>query len=292
MKDLILNPITLSQVNAFVDNPSHALLISGADGSGKTTMAGMIALQLLGLGTRQSLANYPYFTHLKRPEGKQDIPIASIRELGKLLKLKAPGARAIRRVILIEDARDLNDESATALLKMLEEPAPDCVFILTAASPQSLLPTIASRAQHLQIRPVSLPRSLKFLESGYKTADIESAWRLSQGGVGLMLSILRGSKDHPLKVAIDEAKSYLRSDSYQRVLMADTLGRDKKRLSLLLEALVRLLGVLQHSGVESRRDVQQKKLLSSRRLVLGLQRALGDNDSPRLVALELALNLL
>lgn len=292
MKDLLLNQATLSQAKAFINKPSHALLISGGVGSGKASMARMIASALLGLGTIQQLENYPYFTHLKRPEGKQDISIDSIRRLNKQLVLKAPGSREIRRVIFIEDAGDLNEEAANALLKMLEEPAVDCVFILSATSSQGLLPTISSRTQQLQIRPVGLQQSLKFLQPGYLDKEIEAAWRLSQGSAGLMLAILHDDKDHPLKRAIDEAKDYLRSNSYERVLLADSLSRDKNQLALVLEALVKLLGAVQHSGFRSGKGSQQKKLLGSRKLVLKLQKALDVNVSPKLVALELGLNLL
>lgn len=292
MKDLLLHKITSLQIKSLINKPSHALLITGQAGSGKACQAMSLASILLGLGSEKNLQNYPYFTHLKRPEGKQDISIDSIRGLNKLLKLKAPGNREIRRVILIEDAQDLNEEASNALLKMLEEPAADCVFILTATSPHSLLPTISSRAQQLQVRPVSLEQSLKFFGEKYQENDIESAWNLSQGGVGLMLAILRDDKDHPLKAAIDEARGYLRSDNYHRALMADQLSRDKQRLALLLQALIKLLGAVQQSGIRSGKDSQQKKLLDSRKLVHRLQNALEANASPKLIALELSLNLL
>lgn len=292
MKNLLLHKSTRLQAEAFANMPSHALLITGDAGSGKVCTAMDLAAALLGLHSEQELQSYPYFTHLKRPDAKQDISIDSIRGLNKQLMLKVPGGREIRRIILIEDAQDLNEEASNALLKMLEEPAADCVFILTATSVHSLLPTISSRTQQLQIRPVSLQQSLKFLESNYQKPGIESAWRLSGGSVGLMLAILHDDKDHPLKRAIDEAKNYLRKSSYERALLADTLSRDKTQLALLLEALVKLLGAVQHSGLRSGNDSQQKKLLTSRKLVLKLQKALDANVSPKLIALELSLNLI
>lgn len=292
MTGLLLNQNSRLLAKAFVHRPSHALLISGPVGSGKPTIARMIASELLGLGTAEQLENYPYFTYLKRPDDKQDIPIDSIRRLNKLLKLKAPGSREIRRLILIEDAHYLNDEAANALLKMLEEPAADCVFILTATSSNSLLPTITSRTQQLQIGPVSLAQSLNFLAGEYQKPAIESAWSLSGGHVGLMLAILHDDKGHPLKIAIDEAKDYLRSNGYQRALLIDSLSRDKVHLALVLEALLKLLGAVQHSSLKSSSTTQKKKLLASRKLVLKLQNALAANVSPKLIALELSLNLL
>lgn len=292
MKKLLLHETTRLQIEAFTNNPSHALLITGEAGSGKGQLAKSLASILLSCDSEPQLQNYPYFTYLKRPEGKQDISIDSIRGLNKLLKLKAPGNREIRRVILIEDAQDLNEEASNALLKMLEEPAADCVFILTAISSHDLLPTISSRVQQLPVRPVSFAQSLKHLDGGYQKADIESAWRLSGGSAGLMLAILKDDENHPLKKAIDEAKDYLRKNSYERSLLCDLLSHDKQRLSLLLEALVKLLGAVQYSRHKSGNDFRQKKLLTSRKLVLRLQEALDANVSPKLIVLELSLNLL
>lgn len=292
MKNLLLHENSRRSAEAFVNDPTHALLITGDAGSGKAVLARRIAKVLLGLVSDEQLQNYPYFNHLKRAEGKQDIPIDSIRSLTKMLRLKVPGERIIRRVVLIENAQDLNEEASNALLKMLEEPAANCVFLLTATSSQNLLPTIISRAQQLQVRPVSLGLSLKFLEADFNKNEVESAWRLSQGGAGLMLAILDDDKVHPLKVAIDEAKQYLHKSSYERSLDVDSLGRDKPKLALLLEALVKLLNAVQHSGPTASNHQQQRKLLLSRKLVLRLQKALDANVSPKLIALELSLKLL
>ncbi len=292
MKDLLLHKVTRLQANVFAGSPSHALLITGDEGSGKGYLSTHLSTILLGLDHAQDLQSYPYFVHIKRPDGKQDIPIESIRALNKLLTLKAPGSRKIRRVILIEDAHYLNEESSNALLKMLEEPSIETVFILTATSPEVLLPTISSRAQQLQVKPVSLTQSLEFLKDNYVAGDIEKAWRLSGGSAGLMVAILGGDNKHPLKMAVDEAKDYLRKSSYERLLMIDVLSRDKTRLALFLEGLVRVLGAVQRSETGSSSNIQQKNVLRSRRLVLRLQEALDANVSTKLIALNLGLNLI
>ena len=69
------------------------------------------------------------------------------------VSLKPMSAR--RRVALIDDAELLNDESANALLKTLEEPPPNSVLILIATSPDLLLPTIRSRCQVIAFQPLS-----------------------------------------------------------------------------------------------------------------------------------------
>lgn len=289
---LLLHPRTKAQLQGFIKRPSHTLLITGDVGTGKLATAQQIAAKLLQLQYVGQLQKYPYFTHVKRPQGKQDIPIDFVRQLTKMLKLKVPGSGAIKRVIIIEDAQDLNEEAANAMLKMLEEPAPDCVFILSATSANSLLPTIVSRAQQLQVHPVNLNDSLAFHGGVYTHEQITNAWQLSQGNAGLMLALLKDDIEHPLKIAISVAKDYLRKNPYERLLLAGSISKDKKQLALFLEALLKLLIALHHRVVEQGNKAQQSKILASRKLIYKLQGTLDANSSPKLVALELSLNLL
>ncbi|OVE78822.1 hypothetical protein BVY00_01780 [bacterium G20] len=289
--ELLIHKVTASQIQAFIKSPSHAVLLIGAIGSGKTTLARRIATELLHLDSDEQLQKYPYFTHLKRPDGKEDIPIDAVRQVAKILKLKTPGRNGIRRVIFIEDAHDLNEEASNALLKMLEEPAADSFFILSSTSEYALLPTITSRVQGVFVQPLSLSETQRYYADKYSNKSIENAWRLSQGTAGLMSAFLGSDKDHPLKMAIDEAKQYLHQDKYERLLQVDKLSKDKSQLALMLEALLKLVTALHHSAVGRGSEAQQKRLLASRKLVHKLQNALEANVSPKLIALELALKL-
>ncbi|MFF7451268.1 MULTISPECIES: DNA polymerase III subunit delta' [unclassified Streptomyces] len=60
------------------------------------------------------------------------------------------------QVILVEDAERLNEKSANAVLKAVEEPAPRTVWLLCAPSVEDVLPTIRSRCRHLNLRTPSV----------------------------------------------------------------------------------------------------------------------------------------
>ncbi len=289
--ELLIHKTTASQIRAFIRSPSHAVLLIGPLGSGKPTLARKIAGELLQLGSDEQLQKYPYFTHLKRPDDKKDIPIDAVRQVAKILRLKTSGSSEIRRIIFIEDAHDLNEEASNALLKMLEEPSADSVFILSSPSEHALLPTITSRAQRLTVQPLSLGDAQHYYAGKYSNQAIENSWRLSQGAAGLMSALLRGDKDHPLKLAIDEAKQYLRKDRYERLIQVDKLSKDKKQLAMMLEALLKLVTALHHSALQRSSETQQRRLLASRKLIHKLQDALEANVSPKLITLELALGL-
>lgn len=261
-------------------------------GSGKLTIAKYMAGCLLDIKSIELLSAYPYLSHIKRPTAKHDIPIESVRNLIRLLKLKAPGTNEIRRVIIVEDAQDMNEEAQNAMLKILEEPASDCVFILTVDSESSLLPTIVSRTQKVYVQPVNLEQALELYGDDFSKMRIEAAWNLSQGGAGLLSALLRDDNEHPLKQAVDDVKEYLKKDTYERLLTAEKLSKDKNQLKMFLEASLKLLAALHRNAVEAGKSEQQLKLLTSRKLVNRLQDALDNNVSPRLIALELALDLL
>jgi DNA polymerase-3 subunit delta' len=80
------------------------------------------------------------------------IKINSIRELRKESSLAS--FMEGKRVFVLIDAENLNDEASNAILKTLEEPHEDTLLILTVPSPDLLLPTILSRCQHVRFSPL------------------------------------------------------------------------------------------------------------------------------------------
>ncbi|MFQ5454539.1 MAG: hypothetical protein ACE5D6_10195, partial [Candidatus Zixiibacteriota bacterium] len=78
-----------------------------------------------------------------------NIPIAITREIKKKLSRRAP--KGIKRAVLFYQMEKMRTASADALLKMIEEPPGDTVVILITNKPDSLLPTIQSRAQKVKV---------------------------------------------------------------------------------------------------------------------------------------------
>ena len=86
----------------------------------------------------------------KKTTKKSQISVAQIRQLFDYLSLSSHQVEG-KRIILISPAETLNAASANALLKMLEEPPANTLFILVTSQPQRLLPTIISRCQALDM---------------------------------------------------------------------------------------------------------------------------------------------
>ena len=157
-----------------------ALLFAGEEGVGKKLFALEVARTLncrtpidgeacgkCGICIRIAKINYP--TNIDSDEWKQiiwtDHPDVGLVVAPKRV-LRVEQMRQIEReanyrpfegktrVFLIDDADKLNDNSANALLKILEEPPPTSMLILISARPAMLLPTIRSRCQMIRFSPL------------------------------------------------------------------------------------------------------------------------------------------
>lgn len=288
--NLLVHPKTRQELDSFLANPHHGLMIVGEAGSGKRTLAMATAAYLLNIDTN-ALDSYPYFISLYKSANEKEIPVEAVRKLLRNLQLKTVGTADIRRVVLIDEAHAMSSEAQNALLKILEEPSSDTVFILTSPSEKSVLSTIVSRTQVVTVNPTSLEQAKSFFSSISPSESVDRAWRLSRGSIGLLAALLSENEQHPLKESVNLAKSFIRQDPYERLLTLDTISKDKTQLGLFLDALNRVITSLHHNSIEKGNKPHQQRLLASRDLLYESQAALEANTNTRLVIMQLALNL-
>lgn len=175
----------------------HALLFVGLEGIGKRTFARKLAQALLCEtvpaerlepceacpGCLQVEAEtHPDFAEAARPEEKHELPIAVIRDLCEHFALKP--ARGIRKVAILDDADDLNEEAANAFLKTLEEPPPGAVLILIGTSVEVQLQTVVSRCQVVRFDPLPAEDVASILLDQGAARDPDDAARLAALGDG------------------------------------------------------------------------------------------------------------
>jgi DNA polymerase-3 subunit delta' len=123
-------------------------------------------------------------------DSKTEIGIDDIRGLQRLANL--PPYEGKYKVFIIDDAEYLSTEAANSLLKILEEPPQRVVWLLLAAEEEHLLPTIISRCQRLELKPVPSEQVQETLVNSYNV-EVNRAKLLAQlchGRLGWALSAL------------------------------------------------------------------------------------------------------
>jgi DNA polymerase-3 subunit delta' len=170
---------------------THAWLFTGPPGSGRSVAARAFAAALLcpsgGCGHCPSCHQVQAGTHadlmLIRPEGLS-YGVKQTRDLVLRAAGKPTGGRW--QIVLFEDADRCTEQAANALLKAIEEPAPQTVWLLCAPSAEDLVPTIRSRCRVVTLVVPASAAVAKVLvtRDGIDPARALAAARAAQGHVG------------------------------------------------------------------------------------------------------------
>ena len=284
MADILLHPATTREIEALARRPRHALLIVGEEGSGTDVIADMLAKRLLGIS---ELENYPYLMHITPEKGT--IGIGQVRELNGFLRLKTTGGSDIRRVVVIAGAETMPREAQNALLKILEEPPHDTVLILTSTQSGNLLPTIHSRVRRLDVSTPTEAESIAFYSS-YGRDEVSRAYMISNGQQALLAALLEQNTDHPLVLAIQQAKRVFSSTLFERLAMIDVLARDKTGLPAFLQACSRVANAALTSAV-LKKSPSAKRWHAALKRIKRAESELKSSPNAKLLLTDLMLSL-
>ena len=140
------------------------------------------------------------------------------------------------RAVLLYHVERMNEESANALLKVLEEPPEGVLFLLTADSLAGVLPTIRSRCISFAVAPVSPEDCARYCTAqgvGAKDAALYSA--LFDGHIGTVLAAARDeARREQVDRALALAKAAAARDSYAAAVLLAAYEKDKAGASALL----------------------------------------------------------
>jgi len=209
---------------------SHAWLITGPPGSGRSTLAYAFAAALISEGPddeatmRQVLAG----THPDVTSLRTDKVIITIKEARALVERSyfAPSAGRYR-VIVVEDADRMVERTSNVLLKALEEPPEQTVWVLCAPSEADLLPTIRSRVRALRLREPDVDDVARLitLRTGVDEATAEQAARHAQRHIGMAQ-----------RLATDDAARRRRDETLRSVLAVRGVGTAVEAAGAIIQA--------------------------------------------------------
>ena len=155
MNTRYVHPTTQKLLNAMAAKLPQSILLTGPKGIGLATIAAEFASQF----TKTPIWVLPEKDQKVDLE-KGSVTIDSIRKLYDQTRAKATN----RQVIIIDYAEGMTTQAQNAFLKLLEEPNQSVHFIILSHSLGPLLPTVLSRVQKLEFRPISPTQTASLLK--------------------------------------------------------------------------------------------------------------------------------
>jgi len=219
---------------------SHAYLLTGPPGGGKTTLARTLAAALLCQAEAEkrpcddcracrliASGNHPDLHIIESEHIGASLKIAQVRELQHQLALTP--VESVWRIAILRRFEEATTSAANALLKTLEEPPSYVVLAILADDADLLLPTIVSRCQQIPLRPLSVALVQQALAEqwGAEPKKAELLAHLSGGRLGWAVRTLGDEKALQRRERrLDALDQLVGAPIVERFRYAETLARD------------------------------------------------------------------
>ena len=246
--DFVGNHEVKAQLQALFEQNKvfHAFLLEGAKGLGKKTLANIIAQTAVCTNPKagvacESCSNckkaqkfiHPDVIYPEKTGILQTYSIATVRKIRADAYI-APN-EVQNKVYIFSDVDNMGVPAQNALLKVLEEPPKNVIFILTCTNSANILPTIRSRTQQMALNTVAQEELHDYLLQNYPEENFEEFWQVSKGNIGTMLDLMTLSdwekiSDITKKIAL----SLISSNEFELLTLVAQLSDSKKDFNSML----------------------------------------------------------
>lgn len=267
---------------------SHAYLICGPTGSGKRTLARILASAMVcqrspgqrpcGRCTQCKKVRGEIHPDVLMVTGEKPITVDQIRQLRTDAYIRPNEGK--RKIYCLERAGEMNLSAQNALLKLLEEGPAYAVFLLLSQQEGTVLPTIRSRCERFSLLPVPQAEGETWLRNRYprQEEEIRQALLESQGILGVAIERLenRDATQNAMWEAVERLAQVFEMGN-ESALFEETMPLDKLSREELTQWLDRLKFVLVERLTHSE---TKRRLLRAVELVQKLQGAVAQNANP------------
>src|SRR5512140_820191 len=216
------------------DRVGHAYLFAGPRGTGKTTLARLLAKAVNCLEpdaknrpcnqcTKCKAVNENRFMDLIEIDAASNTGVEDIRDLRD--KINFSPSQGKYKVYIIDEVHMLSTQAFNALLKTLEEPPPHAIFILATTEIHKIPATVLSRCQRHEFRRVPLGEITRRLEDICKSEKIEAdpealnlIARQASGGLRDAISLLDQLASTGGQITLELAETVLGTATSQSVI--------------------------------------------------------------------------
>lgn len=274
LEPLAIHPATRAILVKLQANLPQSLLLSGQEGVGLFTIA-----KRLSPAARAAILS-PHDSK-GTPDKNGTINVEMIRQLYEQTRAK----QTARQIVIIDDAERMSHGAQSAFLKLLEEPGLHTSFILTSHAPESLLPTVRSRVQHIVIQPLPAQQTKEFI-TGLNITDPTKHTQLLYLASGLPAELVRLTSDveaFATRAAIvGDARALLQGTAYEKSLVVQKYKSNRTGTLELIDSATAML----------RRTLSskpQQSLVSQLEQLLGIRERIASNYNISLQLMQFVL---
>lgn len=278
LSKLILNSKSRQQIENYLAQPTHALLLTGKNGIGLDSTAKAIAKQL---ADNQVIIIQP------RLHDKQKTLSININDIHALIDLTR-SRRKDKLAIVIENIESMTNDAPQAFLKLLEEPTVNVFYILSSHSVARLPQTILSRVQNIELLPVPESDLDVLFENSVMRLAKDRRTRILFLAAGLPAETLRLIQDEQYyreRVSLfEQAKLFVQGKEYDRLKLTSEI-KDRKTAVDLLYSISRIVAMTAPKSKSPLATAQQLQILGQ------AIDNLNQNGNVRAQLVSIALNL-
>lgn len=255
------------------DRLPHSVLLVGEQGCGAGFAARCLAADYLykngGPHAEAVLRGEDTECIVVRGEGASgQIKVERIRAARESIQHSALASDAAGRVLFIYGAQNLNPSSANAMLKIIEEPPEGVLFLLTATSAASVLPTIRSRCAAYTLAPVAPAPCAEALCAAVPTLGAQKAQELAflyEGHIGTCLAAAADpAARSAAKLAEELCEDAQRQDVYRAAALLARQEKDREGVyALLWQTTQRASAALRRPGFGGLTPERAAKILAA-----------------------------